>query len=279
MTEEETPLLTVVIPSFNSGQYIDACLRSLKSEYCDEVEYILIDGGSIDRTLEVVGRYEELFRHIVSETDGGQSDALNKGFRLARGKYLTWLNSDDMFCPGAVKVVLNEIRESKHEWYAANMIYIDESSKVTRCCRSGNFENFLLSFGILNVFGPSTVFSRKAFQAHGDFRMDLHYCMDTEYWLRLVFGGLKYKRIPCYLWALRLHEGAKTASAVRPGGQPSKPMRTEKEAIRKQYFRGIKHRKLIMGRYLARLWRICNLSYVRAYWDTLRCRGRILDEI
>jgi glycosyltransferase involved in cell wall biosynthesis len=274
------PLLSVVIPSFNSEKYIGDCLESLKKEASDRVELILMDGGSSDRTMELVEAYRDMFEIVISAADKGQSDAFNKGFALARGEYFTWLNSDDVFCPGALDRVLDEIALTKQPWYAANVVYIDKDSKVTRCCRSGAFEGFALNFGVLNVFGPSTIFHRDLYAELGGFREDFHFCMDTEYWWRIAGHGIRYQRLPVYLWALRLHEDAKTAASVK-GGEDARPpgMRLDNERNREMYFPQVSRFKRRLGVLLVRCYRILNLSYLKSILSTYRYRGVRLDKV
>jgi glycosyltransferase involved in cell wall biosynthesis len=147
------PVLSIVVPSYNSELYIRECLESLRAAKSDRVEYILIDGGSSDNTMSIVEEYRDLFTVVISEKDKGQSDAFNKGFVLAKGEYLTWLNSDDVFAPGALDYVLSWIEKDRKPWYAANVVYIDSESKIIKCCQSGGFEKWALRFGVLNVFG------------------------------------------------------------------------------------------------------------------------------
>jgi len=274
------PLISIVIPSYNSERYIRECLESLRTAKSDRVECILVDGGSSDNTMSIVEDYRELFSVIISEQDEGQSDAFNKGFNLAKGEYFTWLNSDDVFCPGALSLVLKRIELRDSEWYAANVVYLDEHSRITRCCQSGSFEEWALPFGILNVFGPSTVFSRKLYEELGGFREDFHYCMDTEYWWRIARSGIRYKRIPVYLWALRLHKAAKTAAVVTQGPSARPPrMVEENERYRQMYFPYISDRNRTRGVWLVRFWRVLNLSYLRSHMRTLRYRGKLISSM
>lgn len=274
------PLLSIVVPSFNSEKYIGECLLSLEREKNEQVEYILIDGGSTDRTLELVQPYRKMFTTIVSEPDSGQSDAFNKGFSQASGTYFTWLNSDDVLCPGSLNRALALIAAEPVQWYAANVVYINSESEIIRCCRSGAFEAFALNFGILNVFGPSTIFHRELFEQFGQFREDFHYCMDTEYWWRIASESIQYKRLPLYLWALRLHDEAKTAASVG-GGLDARPprMQVENNLNRVMYFSKVSEVKRMLGVFLVRVYRIFNLSYPKAYFSTFAYRGKIIEQV
>ena len=101
----ECPLVSVVTPSYNQGRYIEETIQSVLSQDYANLEYLVLDGGSSDATLEILQRYEGRLRWI-SESDRGQADAINKGFRLARGEILGWLNSDDVYLPGTIQKVV-----------------------------------------------------------------------------------------------------------------------------------------------------------------------------
>ena len=268
-------ILSIIIPSYNSESYLEECLKSVESEAREGVEFIFIDGDSKDSTMEIVERYRQLFSHIISEPDKGQSDAFNKGYALAQGRYLTWLNSDDVLCPGALTAALPVLKASGKEWLVANSVYLDEAGRVTRCCRSGGFEHFAVKRGLLNVFGPSTFFSKKLFGELGGIDASYHFAMDTEYWWRIVASGRTYQRINTYFWGLRLHSDAKTANVLLTGEYPS-GMREEGEKIALRYFPKVTKPERQFAVKLARMWRILNTSYIFSLIDTFRFRGKRL---
>ena len=269
-------ILTVVVPSYNSETYIEECLKSIEREAQNGVEFILVDGASSDSTMEIVGKYAHLFSHVISERDSGQSDAFNKGFKLAKGKYLTWLNSDDVLCPGVVARAMKKLSVSEKDWLVANSVYLDEAGRVTRCCRSGGFEHFAVKQGLLNVFGPSTFFSKRLFEELGDLAENYHFCMDTEYWWRIVASGRTYERINTYFWGLRLHSAAKTANVLLVNECPP-AMVEERQKIASIYYPSVSPQQKCNAVRCVRLWRILNTSYIRSVWDTLRFKGKGVD--
>lgn len=269
------PLLSIVIASYNSEKHILDCLQSIRREWDSRLEVILVDGASTDSTMQLVEGYSDLISVMVSEPDKGQSDAFNKGFHLARGEYMTWLNSDDVLCLGAIAKVLAYLETTDVEWLTANCLYIADDGSVIRCCQSGGFESFALSFGLLNVFGPSTFFTKHLFLKFGNFLEEFHFCMDTEYWWRLAAEGVRYERIPAYFWALRLHADAKTASAIT-GEFDARPKRMQEEGgeIRRLYYPQQSDQRRKVGVVLVRLYRIFNGSYLKSIWDTFRMKGK-----
>ena len=271
-------LLTVVIPSYNSEAFIEYCLKSVEREAHLGVEFILIDGNSSDATMEIVNRYRHLFSHVLSEPDRGQSDAFNKGFNLAKGKFLTWLNSDDVLCVGAISHLLPVLRSTRRRWITANTLYLDENGKVTRCCRSGGFEHFAVKRGLLNVFGPSTIFSKELYDQVGPLDESFHYCMDTEYWWRIFSVTEVYHRVPVYFWGLRLHDAAKTANVLLKDETPPR-MREERRLIKEKYYPNVSDQSKARVVKLARVWRLLNTSYLRSYMDTLRMKGKGYQDV
>lgn len=264
--------LTVVIPTYNSEVYLRACLDSVRRERHPAVEFILIDGGSTDGTMTVVDQNRELFTHVLSEKDSGQSEAFNKGFRLATGRYLTWLNSDDVLCEGSIGRTVQLLNASQRDWLTANSIYLDEQGCISKCCRSGGFESFAVKHGLLNVFGPSTFFTKQLYEELGQIDESFHFCMDSEYWWRIVESGRKYDRLNLYFWGLRLHKAAKTASVLISNETPL-AMIEERSRIRARYFPEVTHRGTRCAVFWARIMRVLNLSYPKSYFDTRRCRG------
>lgn len=263
------PVLSVVIPTYNSEAFLEPCLASVRRELDMRVEFILVDGASTDQTMSIVERNRDLFSTVISEKDSGQSEAFNKGFNKACGRYLTWLNSDDVLCPGAIRKAVDALEKSDSEWCAANVIYLDGEGLVTRCCRSGGFEDFAVERGLLNVFGPSTFFTKKLYEELGPINESYHYCMDTEYWWRIVASGRRYERLDLYFWGLRLHSAAKTANVLLDGSLPAK-MNEERVLIAERYYPNIAAGVRRLTVFAAQAWRVMNGAYIKSYIDTKR---------
>ena len=111
----ELPLVSIITPSFNHVKYIEATMQSVFSQDYPNIEYIVVDGGSNDETVDIIKKYENRLAWWVSEKDKGQTDAINKGFARATGSILAWLNSDDTYEPGAVTAAVKYLQEHPEE--------------------------------------------------------------------------------------------------------------------------------------------------------------------
>lgn len=202
--------LSIIIPSFNQGQYLEETLNSIISQKNDEVEIIVMDGGSTDNSVDVLKEYSEYIDYWQSKKDKGQSDAINSGFRKATGEYVTWLNSDDVLLPGALNVILGYLDVYPNiNWFLGNVLWLNKHGnvikvgKVEKECWFWN-KHYLFSNG-----GPTAIMKRDYLLSIGALREDFHYMMDTELWYRYISLGNKFIRINKYCWGLRLHEQAK----------------------------------------------------------------------
>jgi len=201
------PLVSIVTPSFNQGRFIEENIRSVKCQDYPNIEHIVIDGGSTDNTVEILKKYEGIYNlRWVSEPDEGHADAVNKGFAMAQGEIIGWLNSDDVyFDRGAISAVVEAFQ--KHP--EADIIYGDvaymwEDGTILRVqCVPGFRYSRLLRGCFLEQ--PSVFFRRHVVEEH---KLDkrLKVAIDYEYWLRI--GKLyRFVHIPRILAADRNHSG------------------------------------------------------------------------
>jgi glycosyltransferase involved in cell wall biosynthesis len=216
----DLPCITVMTPTYNQGDYIEQAIESVLSQNYPNLEYLVMDGGSTDQTLDVLRKYEH---HIqwFSQKDRGQSHALNKGFQFATGDVICYLNSDDLFTSDALLKVGGFFKEHPQAyWLTGKCIIIDENGKEMR--KSGTiYKNFWLRRQSLKVLGmmnyisqPSTFWRREAFEKVGYFDERWYYAMDYDYWLRLA----KHYRLwflDEYLACFRVHPASKGSSSAR----------------------------------------------------------------
>jgi glycosyltransferase involved in cell wall biosynthesis len=212
------PKITIVTPSLNQGQFIDATIRSVLSQGYPNLEYIIMDGGSTDNTLDVLRSHTDQVKWF-SEKDEGQTHAINKGLYMARGEILAYLNADDLLLPGTLYKVAEVFMKNRDAaWVTGRCRIIDENDLETRKLIT-IYKNLLLRlhhpsllFITDYVSQPATFWCANVFKELGPLDENLHYAMDYEYWLRL---NAKFPLVvlPDYLAAFRVHRQSKNINA------------------------------------------------------------------
>jgi glycosyltransferase involved in cell wall biosynthesis len=185
--EENQPLVSIITPSYNQGRFIEATIQSVLNQDYGNIEYIIIDGGSTDNTLEILRKYEDRLTWI-SEPDHGQSDAINKGFKRARGTILAWLNSDDVYEPGAIRAAVEYFK--KHDdvalLYGEGDIIDEHGKKLRRFGATQPFDLWTLIYIWDYIMQPTTFFKREALQEVGYLDENLNWCMDWDLWIKIA---------------------------------------------------------------------------------------------
>jgi len=186
---QSLPKISVVTPSFNQGQFIERTIRSVLLQSYPSLEYIIIDGGSTDNTVEIIRKYGQRLAYWVSESDRGQSHAINKGFSVATGQVLCWLNSDDFYLPNTLDIVGRLLAGGSDVYAIAGhclKVYEDGHPSVLL---EGHFQNRrrLLEFWKgYQMHQPAIFWRREVFQKIGLLDEDLHLIMDFDYWTRIA---------------------------------------------------------------------------------------------
>jgi len=206
------PVVTVVTPSYNQGRFIRATIESVLSQDYPHVEYIVMDGGSTDDTASVVKDYASRLT-FVSENDRGQSHAINKGFQRGKGTLLSWLNSDDLYLPGAIRAAVEGFKRNP----LAGAVYgegylIDGDGAITRRFPWTEPINLWKLMHLSDYILQQTVFFRRdVLDDVGYLDEDLNFTMDWDVLIRI---GCKYplEYIPLFMGCLREHGEAKTSA-------------------------------------------------------------------
>jgi len=206
------PLVSVITPSFNQAAYLEQTICSVLEQDYSRLEYWVIDGGSTDGSLEIIQKYAHDLAGWVSETDRGQADAINKGFQRASGEIIAWLNSDDIYYPGAVSAAVAAFKSNPHAGLVfSDVDSIDETGKTfNRMCYGDWGLEDLMAFRII---GQAGVFMRRsAFEQVGMLDIDYHFLLDHHLWLRIgLVAALAY--VPGEPWAAaRFHAAAKNVA-------------------------------------------------------------------
>ena len=204
------PLVSIITPSFNQGPFIEETILSVLNQDYPHIEYIVMDGGSTDQTLDILKKYSDRLTY-TSGTDDGQSDAINKGWEKATGEIVAWLNSDDTYTPGAIKKVVEAFRQYPDSGIIYGDCYwIDTEGHRIRWMHIPQVDlESLLCFTILQQ--PAVFLQKKVLDQVGLLNTDLHFSMDHEYWIRAAFR-FPFQHIPYFLASAREHEAAKSSA-------------------------------------------------------------------
>jgi glycosyltransferase involved in cell wall biosynthesis len=215
----ELPKITIITPSYNQGDFISKTIESVLSQGYPNLEYIVIDGGSVDNTIDILKKYGEEF-YWICEPDRGQSDAINKGLLLATGEVIAFLNSDDIYEPGALLNVGDFFTKNPEvDWVTGKCRIINQDGCEIRKAIT-KYKNFWLrinSYSILLVIDyvsqPATFWRKEVITKVGPFDENLQYAMDYDYSLR-VGKYFKLWVLDQYLASYRIHPKSKAGSSA-----------------------------------------------------------------
>ena len=208
----EWPTLTVVTPSYSQGRFIEETIRSVLLQGYPRLEYVIVDGGSRDQTVDVIGRYAPFIDHWVSETDAGQADAINKGFRRAGGIWVGWQNSDDYYAPGAFAAAMRGAAGHREVSVVYGRVKLcDGESRITGSYPTGPFD-LMGMFPWANMFNQSMFFHRRVFESGFFIDQSLKHYVDHDIFWRLILAGFKFRHVPEVSAMFRIHDEAKGAT-------------------------------------------------------------------
>jgi glycosyltransferase involved in cell wall biosynthesis len=268
--------ITVVTPSFNQARFLEETIRSVLSQRDQIHEYFVIDGGSTDASVEIIRRYAQRggIDWWVSGKDSGQADAIHKGFSRATGDVLAWLNSDDVYLPGALAKV-REALEAHRDWdvLTAYHVRMDAESRIISAHRIPGESPRLARWGMHHVNQQTCFFKRALYERVGPIDPSLHCVLDTELWSRMFDAGSTWGHIPRYLAGFRQHAAAKGSSWLEAYGREEQWMREHYPHYNADT---LKHR---LGICAYRATQILSGRHLRAAADTKRWRGRTLEEV
>jgi glycosyltransferase involved in cell wall biosynthesis len=206
------PAISIITPSFNQGQFLEETFLSIINQNYPALELIVIDGGSTDNSVEIIRKYERHIKYWVSEKDNGQSEAINKGLKIATGDIINWINSDDILMPNALHAIGNIFSQLPEETgliHGGTIAFNNDADLYTDFGYDEvNTERYLAGIAFPQ---PSAFFLRKLLLDVGYLNEDLHFKMDYDLYSRMVLKT-NFLKVTNVFSKYRLHESSKTVS-------------------------------------------------------------------
>jgi glycosyltransferase involved in cell wall biosynthesis len=223
-SENFCPKISIITPSFNQASFIEETIQSVLNQNYPNLEYIIKDAGSTDGTLDIVKKYTKKYPKtvkLITKKDNGQSDGINQGIRESTGDIIGYLNSDDVYFPNTLEIVAKRfLKNGSTKWVTGDYVIIDDKGNKIQsfvAFYKGFFRKkpSFLTLSLLNfIVQPSTFWRRSLIKEFGFFDRSLHYCMDYDFWLRII---KKYKPdvVNEKLSLFRIHKKSKGGSQYR----------------------------------------------------------------
>jgi glycosyltransferase involved in cell wall biosynthesis len=277
---KQPPLISVVTPSFNQGCFIGEALASVQLQSYKNCEHLVIDGMSTDCTVDVLRSHtagkEQANILWVSEQDSGQSEALNKGFRRAKGEIIGWLNSDDRYRAGCFERVVQAFAENPEvDILYGDYLMVDELGQALQIRREIEFNAFVLLYHrVLYIPTTATFFRRKIFEEGNWLDEKLQYAMDLDFFIRLSARGYRFKHLSELLADFRLHPESKSCSSPDRHRMEHQQVVFATAPILRR-LKSVRSKKLTLSllRSIASVKRYSEKMFKGYYWEQLRSTG------
>jgi glycosyltransferase involved in cell wall biosynthesis len=201
---------SIITPVLNQVSHIETCILSVLEQDCD-VQYIIMDGGSTDGTVDIIRKYENRISYWKSEPDTGQSDAINKGLDLAHGTFFNWLNADDRLTTNALKAIL-DVAEEETQVVIGKCEHIDEKGSSVAVGSARIWDSVEATLGNYSMGQPSLFYKTSVVKELGGLNKSLHYCMDMDLWFRFLtkFGQDNIAQTESVLSQFLVHSDSKS---------------------------------------------------------------------
>jgi glycosyltransferase involved in cell wall biosynthesis len=203
------PKITIVTPVYNCAKYIEETIQSVLNQTYKNIEYIIIDGGSDDGTYKIIKKYSKKITLLISEKDEGMYDALHKGFDKATGKYLSWINSDDLYFKDAIERSIDIMERNNLEWIVGAPRSLNKKN-LLKSSILYHYPNFIIKNGLMTpcLWGyipqESTIFTRKLYIKSGEINKKLKYAGDYDLWKKFAnYSRLTSVNIPIGIFRKR----------------------------------------------------------------------------
>lgn len=205
------PKISVITPSLNQSKYIERTILSIINQNYPNLELIVVDGGSTDGSEKIFNKYEKYMHRCIREPDKGQSQAINKGLRIASGDLIAFQNSDDVYLEGAFHKIAGAFCSHKNcGVFTGNILIIDRDDRVINCMKLIKPRLSAQVFNGSQLHNQATFWTRETMRSIGYMNEQLHFCMDYEYFLRFLRNKIRFYHLNENIGAFRIHPESKT---------------------------------------------------------------------
>jgi glycosyltransferase involved in cell wall biosynthesis len=211
---EKNFLISIITPNFNRAKFLEKTILSIKNQKYPLVEHIIIDGGSTDRSIEIIKKYEGTYNlKWVSEKDEGCADAMEKGFKLATGDIFCWLDSDDIYLDGAIEKVMKIFKDNPEiDVVFGDMLICDQNDKIIDYTKRTIFDKEMLIYIGTNISPQAAFWKREAHEKIGGIDINFKRCADYDFFCRLAESNAKFFHLKDFLAVYRHHPEQLTKS-------------------------------------------------------------------
>lgn len=269
------PKISVITPSFNQGKYLEETIISVINQNYPNLEYIIIDGGSTDNSVEIIRKYENYLTYWVSEKDNGQSNAINKGFKKSTGEIICWLNSDDIFTKNALFEIVKYFEKNEGiDVVNGNLVLINEHSNIISSYFMITPKKWYAKHGIYYVAQPAMFWKRKVLDKVGLLREDFHASMDRDFLIRIMQNNFSIGHLKKNIAGFRMHEASKSSAGSR-----SKDYLRDLKELRKLYGSEYGGSPKKIFKFIYRLEKLIKGVYFNKWIFTIRWKGKCVKDL
>jgi hypothetical protein len=267
---ENWPRVTVVTPSFNQAIFLEETIRSVLLQDYPNLEYIIMDGGSTDSSVDIIRKYENHLAYWTSGKDGGAADAIRQGFERATGSILAYLNSDDLYLPGTMLHLIKHFETDAADAVYGNTYWIDENSSLLAERRQTPFSRTAYLYGGADLQQPATFWTRQIYLAAGGMDASFHCAFDTDLFARFVSKNAKFTHVRSFVACARVQHAQKTELLFDTCRQETDGIRARHATVPVRSFKGT---------LLRNYGRMQRLFWYLFQGDALWLLGRIPDRL